>query len=396
MKKYFSPLLLAAALAATAIVLSTGISTVLSAQLSIPELQFDSNADLLKLPADVHMGEAAGVATNSKGDIYLYTRTGNASLSLGTSRAIAHGGSRLFEFDRTGKFVREIAQGAYGLLQAQQVRVDPQDNVWIVDQMSTQVIKFDPNGRVQMILSRKPEAIRVPTLPLNPVPTGVPVVQTQSAPAAGAAPAAGRGAEPPAGRGAPPAGGGPLPGAGAEGESFQRPTDVAWDASGNIYVADGYGNARIAKYEPSGKYIKSWGSRGTAPGQFNIVHGIAIDTQGNVYVADEGNRRVQVFDGNGTFKKQFLNVGTPTAICITPGPRQYLYIAHTGDPDGMEDAAIYKVELEGKIVGKFGRAGKQAKEFGLVNSIDCRSENELLIGELSNWRVQKLTLRAAR
>jgi streptogramin lyase len=296
--------------------------------------------------------------------------------------------------------VREIGQGAYGLLQAQQVRVDPQDNVWIVDQASTQVIKFDPNGRVQMILSRKPEAIRVPTLPLSPLPQGVPVVQAPPAPAAGAGggrgaePAAGRGAEP-GGRGAAPAGG-PLPGAGAEGESFNRPTDVAWDATGNVYVADGYGNARIAKYEPTGKYIKSWGSRGTAAGQFNIVHGIVIDAQGNVYVADEGNRRIQVFDGNGTFKRQFLNVGTPTALCITPGPRQYLYVAHTGDPDGMEDAAIYKVDLDGKIVGKFGRAGKQVKELGLVNSIDCRSENELLIGELSNWRVQKLTLRAAR
>ena len=193
-----------------------------------------------------------------------------------------------------------------------------------------------------------------------------------------------------------PGAGGALPGAGAEGESFQRPTDVAWDTAGNIYVADGYGNARVAKYEPSGKYIKSWGSRGTEPGQFNIVHGIAIDAQGNVYVADEGNRRVQVFDGNGTFKKQFLNVGTPTALCITPGTRQYLYVAHTGDPDGMEDAAIYKVDLDGKIVGKFGRAGKQLKEFGLVNSIDCRNENELLVGELSNWRVQKLTLKPAR
>ena len=382
--KKFLPVLVAGALVAAA--------AVLSAQLSIPELQFDSNADLLKFPADIHMGEAAGVATNSKGDIFLYTRTGNASLTIGTSRAIAHGGSRLFQFDRTGKFVREIAQGAYGLLQAQQVRVDPQDNVWIVDQMSTQVIKLDPNGRVQMILSRKPEALRVPTLPLNPLPTGVPVNQAPPAPAAGAVPAGGRGAGPAGGAG----GGGPLPGAGAEGESFSRPTDVAWDATGNIYVADGYGNARIAKYEPTGKYIKSWGSRGTAPGQFNIVHGIAIDAQGNVYVADEGNRRVQVFDGNGTFKRQFLNVGTPTALCMTPGPRQYLYVAHTGDPDGMEDAAIYKVELDGKIVGKFGRAGKQAKEFGLVNSIDCRSENELLIGELSNWRVQKLTLNAAR
>jgi len=386
MKKSSSTLLLAGAIAVT--------TTVLSAQLSIPEMQFDSNPDLLKFPADIHMGEAAGVATNSKGDIFLYTRTGNPYVVIGTSRAVSHGGSRLFQFDKTGKFVREIGGGAYGFLQAQQVRVDPQDNVWIVDQMSTQVIKFDQNGRVQMILSRKPEAMRVPALPLAPLPTGLPVVQTAPAPAGGAAPPAG--GAPGAGRGAAPAAGGPLPGAGAEGEAFQRPTDVAWDASGNIYVADGYGNARIAKYEPSGKYIKSWGSRGTAPGQFNIVHGIAIDAQGNVYAADEGNRRIQVFDANGTFKTQFLNVGTPTAICITPAPRQFLYVAHTGDPDGMEDAAIYKVDLTGKVVAKFGRAGKLPKEFGLVNSIDCRNENELLIGELSNWRVQKLTLRAAR
>ena len=377
MKKLSTCLAVAGALAA---------ATVLSAQLSVPELQFDSNADLLKFPADIHMGEAAGVATNSRGDIFLYTRTGNPSVTLATARAVSHGGSRLFQFDRTGKFVREIGQGAYGFLQAQQVRVDPQDNVWIVDQMSTQVIKFDPNGRVQMILSRKPEAMRVPALPLTPLPTGIPLVQTPPTPA----PAAGRGG----GAGAAPAG--PPPGAGAEGESFQRPTDVAFDAAGNIYVADGYGNARIAKYEPSGKYIKSWGSRGTAPGQFNIVHGIAIDAQGNVYAADEGNRRVQVFDSNGTFKTQFLNVGTPTALCITPGPSQFLYVAHSGDPDGMEDAAIYKMGLDGKVVGKFGRAGKLPKEFGLVNSIDCRNENELLIGELSNWRVQKLTLRAAR
>jgi hypothetical protein len=255
-----------------------------------------------------------------------------------------------------------------------------------------------------MILSRKPEAMRVPSLPLGTPATGLPVVQAPPAPAGGrGAPPAGA---PAAGRGAAPAGGGEegggggrgnaLPGAGVDGESFDRPTDVAWDSAGNIYVADGYGNARIAKYEPGGKYIKSWGSRGRGPGQFNILHGIAIDAQGNVYAADEGNRRVQVFDGDGTFKKQFLNVGTPTAICITPGPRQSLYIAHTGDPDGMEDAAIYKLDLDGKLLGKFGRAGKLPKEFGIVNSIDCRNENELLIGELSNWRVQKLTLRASK
>ena len=365
-----------------------------TAQFAVPEIPYDSVAtpDLLKFPDNIHLGEAAGVATNSKGDIFVFTRTGNPNVTLGTSRAVSHGGSRLFQFDRTGKYVREVAQAAYGLLQAQQVRVDPQDNVWIVDQMSTQVIKFDSNGRVQMILSRKPEAMRVPALPV-PAATGLPVVQ--ATPEAG-----GRGEG--GGRGGPPGGaggeggggrGGALPGAGAEGETFQRPTDVAWDRSGNIYVADGYGNARIAKYEPTGKYIKSWGSRGNTPGQFNIVHGVAVDAQGSVYVADEGNRRVQVFDANGTFKTQWLNVGTPTALCITPGPRQYMYVAHTGDPDGMEDAAIYKVDLDGKLVGRFGKAGKQVKEFGLVNSIDCRNENELLVGELSNWRVQKLTLR---
>jgi hypothetical protein len=374
-------------------------SGVLSAQLSVPEIPFESlgTPDLLKFPDNIHMGEAAGVATSSKGDIFLYTRTGNPTLSLGTSRAVSHGGSRLFQFDRSGKFIREIGQNTYGMLQAQQVRVDAQDNIWIVDQMSTQVIKFDPNGRVQMILSRKPEAMRVPALPLTPLATGVPVVQTPPEPPRG--PTAGPGGGPPAAPQGPPGGGGPgaasgrPPGAGVEGESFQRPTDVAWDKAGNIYVADGYGNARVAKYEPSGKYITSWGSRGTAPGQFNIVHGIAIDAQGNVYVADEGNRRIQVFDGNGTFKTQFLNVGTPTALCMTTGPRQYLYVAHTGDPDGMEDAAIYKITLDGALVGKFGRAGKELKQLGLVNSIDCRNENELLVGELSNWRVQKLTLK---
>ena len=378
-----------------AIAIALGAGGALSAQLSFPEIPFESAADLLKLPDAIHMGEAAGVATNSKGDIFVFTRTGNPTITLGTSRAVSHGGSRLLQFDRTGKFVREIGQGAYGLLQAQQVRVDPQDNVWIVDQMSTQVIKFDSNGRVQMILSRKPEAMRVPALPLAPLATGVPVVQTlpEPAPTPG-----GRGGEP-AGRGGAPggatpgAGRGALPGAGVEGETFQRPTDVAWDRAGNIYVADGYGNARIAKYEPTGKYIKSWGSRGSEPGQFNIVHGVALDAQGNVYVADEGNRRVQVFDGSGAFKTQWLNVGTPTAICITQGPRQFAYIAHTGDPDGMEDAAIYKVTLDGRIVGRVGRAGKQVKELGLVNAIDCRNENEILVGELSNWRVQKLTLR---
>ena len=354
---------------------------------AIPEINYDAVADIISLPS---YGEVAGVATNSRGHVFVYARTGHAVATLGDERTFYHGGSRLFQFDQTGKFVKEIGQGVYAVNFAQQVRVDPQDNVWIVDQLSTQVIKFDPNGRIQMVFSRKPEAMRIPGLPLAvPADTYALVGPRPPQPPAGE----GRGGGAPAGA----AGGGrggPPPGSGAEGENFNRPTDVAWDSAGNIYVADGYGNSRIAKYDPNGKWIKNWGSTGTGDGQFRVVHGIQIDAANNVYVADRDNRRIQVFDTEGTFKTQYRNVGTPWAICITPGPRQVLYVSNSNPPSNLDyDGEILKMTLDGTIVGKFGRAGKQLKEFGTVNAIDCRSENELYVGEIGNWRVQKVTLR---
>src|SRR3954451_13117838 len=128
---------------------------------AVPEIAYEANADLLKLPDNIHMGEAAGVATNSKGHIFVYTRTGEEHATLGDWRTFYKAGSRLLEFDPAGKFVREIGVGVYGFNSAQAVRVDPQDNIWVVDQGSTQVIKFDPDGRIQLVLSRKPEAIAV-------------------------------------------------------------------------------------------------------------------------------------------------------------------------------------------------------------------------------------------
>src|SRR5258705_4059479 len=143
----------------------TACAAPLVAQSSAPEIPYDANVDLLKFPDNIHLGEAAGVATNSKGHIFVYSRTGASHATVGTSRTFYKAGSRLFEFDQAGKFVREIGQGVYGFNFAQAVRIDPQDNIWVVDQGSSNVIKFDPDGRILLVLSRKPEAIAVRPAP---------------------------------------------------------------------------------------------------------------------------------------------------------------------------------------------------------------------------------------
>ena len=300
--------------------------------------------------------DRGGVATNSRGDVFVYTRTGHPTISIGTARPFAHGGSRLLQFDRTGKFVREIGQGVYGFLFAAQVRVDPQDNIWVVDEYSSMVMKFDPQGRLQFLLGRKPESVDNPPRP--PATTG---------------PAA--------------------TGEGLPQDVFNRPTDVSWDAQGNIFVADGLGNARIAKFTKDGVFVKSWGRRGSGPGQFANVRSLAVDAQGNVYAADGGNGRVQIFDNEGTFKKELANLGNPQAICLTTGANPVLYVSNSNPPNDIDAAGdIVKMRPDGTILGRFGRAGKLLKEFGTVNAIDCRSENVLWVGEVGNLRVQKLTL----
>jgi DNA-binding beta-propeller fold protein YncE len=322
------------------------------AQKDVPEIRFDSIPNALQLPAGLYLGEVGGVATNSRGDIFVYTRTGHPTVTIGTARPFAHGGSRLLQFDRNGVFVREIGKNSYGFMFASQVRVDPNDNIWVVDQMTNMVIKFDPQGRVAMLLGRKAESVPVPARP----------------------PAAGDGSGQPT-------------------DLFDRPTDVAWDAAGDIFVADGLGNARIAKFDKDGKFVKSWGKKGTAPGEFANVRSIAVDAQGNVYAADGGNKRIQVFDNNGSFKTAFANVGNAQALCLTKGPNPVLYASNSNPPDDIDrDGEIYKMRLDGTMAGKFGRAGKLPKEFGTVNAIDCRIENTLYVGEIGNLRVQKLVL----
>lgn len=333
-----------------------------AAQVDAPVLQVDASLPLT-MPADVYLGEVGGVATNSKGDVFVYTRTGHPTVSLGGARAFAHGGSQLYQFDKNGKFVRELGRNMYGMMFAAQIRVDAQDNIWAVDQMTNMVIKFDSQGKLAMLLGRKAEAIPIPA----------------------------RAAAPPAAQPGQPA---PRDGAGAPNDVFNRPTDVAFDAAGNVFVADGLGNARIAKFTKDGMFVKSWGFKGTEPGQFANVRSIAVDAQGNVYAADGGNHRIQVFDNNGTFKTQYTGLGNPQAMCLTTGANPVLYVSNSNPPNDIDTAGeIYKMDLSGKLLGKFGRAGKLLKEFGTVNAIDCRNPNQLYVGEIGNLRVQKITLK---
>jgi DNA-binding beta-propeller fold protein YncE len=360
------------------------------------EISFQSAGDFLQMPNDIHLGEVAGVATAPNGDLWVYNQGGGLNLTVGAARLHPSGGARLFHFDKSGKFVGEFGgtneERPYGFRWAQGVRVDPEGNVWTIDRGSRTVIKFAPDGRILMILGRTPEAI-------GEVGSSAGGGGGRGGEARGGGGGRGgadaRGGGPGArGGGGGGRGGGRAAGAGTPGDSFNQPTDVAWDAQGNIFVSDGYSNARVAKFDRTGRFAKSWGQMGSEPGQFNIPSSVAVDAKGMVYVADMGNNRIQVFDNDGNFKTEFKGIGAPRAICISPGAQQFLYASNSNPTeDPFLNGEIYKMQLDGTIVGRFGKAGKQFGEFGMVNAIDCRDPNTLYVAELMNWRVQRLTLK---
>ena len=334
-------------------------------QQSVPTIDFDAR-NPLKLPKDLYLGEVSGVAVNSKGHIFIFNR-GNTS-----GPAYAAAAAQLLEFDSKGKFIREIGKNLYAWSFAHAVKIYKNDNIWAADKGSDQVIKFDKNGQVLMVFGRKQEASDEDTEPLkHPNP--------------------------------------PLP---AVDGRFRQVTDMTWDSEGNTFISDGYINSRVAKVDKNGNWITSWGDRGDKPGEFNTPHSIAADASGNIYVADRFNRRIQVFDNNGTYlrslvidvpfdhntkpaignkpdpdaKKGTFSPGSPWAICITPPPNQVIYSSDA------YPGRIYKLSLDGRVLGVLGESGKQLKQFGWIHEIACPSENKIYVAELLNWRVQELNL----
>jgi sugar lactone lactonase YvrE len=344
------------------------------AQQPAQEIAFDSVPNFLKLPAGSYLSEAAGVAVNSKGHVFVYTRAGSSG-----GHIIAPQAAILYEFGPDGVFIKQV-KDLYSMGWAHAVRVDKNDNVWLVDNGSDMVVKLSPDlSRVLLVLGRRRESV-ASTIPRPPVSHEAPV---------------------------PP----------ARDTVFNEPTDVTWDPQGDIFISDGYANQSVAKLDKDGGWVKRIGKgnkaeRGTGPGEFSTPHGIAADTKGNIYVADRGNRRIQVFDSDLKFLREFkidvpvppdatstvsapnssttFSSGAPWAVCITPGPNQVLYVADA------YPGRMYRLSLDGKVLGYFGKNGKQLKQFNWIHSIACPSENEIYVGENLTWRVQKLLLKPGK
>jgi hypothetical protein len=308
-----------------------------------PQLQIAE--DVLKLVVPNHtIGEAVGVSKDSKGHLYVFTRSGNVGPARGSTA------SQLFEFDQNLRFVKQWGPDNYAASFAHTVRVDKYDNVWMTDEGSNMIVKFTPQGLVSMVLGRKPEAIDFLERYLERGQRN----ESQF---------------PPAARG-----------------TYGRPTDVAFDSQDNIFVADGYTNSRVVKLSKDGTWIKDIGTRGSGMNQFNTVHAIASDVKNNIYVADRGNRRIQVYDADLNFIKSITSAAAPWSVCTTPGPTQYLY---SGDGNGK----IYKMDLDGNLLGWAQTSQGHGQTNCLIHELHCESENVIYKGDCSTWTVEKITVK---
>ena len=308
-----------------------------------PRLQVTEEVLNLVVPGHT-IGEAVGVAKDSKGHLYVFTRSGNAGPAKGATS------SQLFEFDQNLKFVKQWGPDNYAASFAHTVRVDKQDNVWMTDEGANMIVKFNPQAQVTMVLGRKTEAIDFLE----------------------------RFTE----RGEKDENRAPVGGVG----TFNRPTDVTWDSEGNIFVADGYNNSRVVKLAKDGTWVKALGTRGAGPNQFNTVHAITSDAKGNIYVADRGNRRIQVFDPDLNPVRIITSAAAPWSLCMSPGSTQYLF---SGDGNGK----IYKLDMNGNLVGWAQTSMGHGQAGCLIHELHCESENVLYKGDCSTWTVEKITIK---
>jgi hypothetical protein len=305
-----------------------------------PQLQFTEEVLPLSIPGHT-IGETEGVSMNSKGHLFVYSRTGMGGSSRGGTAA------ELFEFDQNNKFVKMWGPDNYAASFAHSVRVDKDDNVWLVDEGSGMVVKFDPEGMVRMTLGRKPEAIDYMErfIERGEKDTDRYPVGTMG--------------------------------------TFNRPTDIAWDAQGSMFISDGYGNSRFVKIAKDGVWQKAVGTHGSGDNQFSTPHGISTDAQGNVYVGDRGNNRIQVYDNDMNFKQSITGMAAPWTVQVT---QKYIY---SGDGTGK----IYRFDHSGKLLGWIQTGMNMGQTGCIIHELWAVSDNVLIKGSCTEWNVEKFTIK---
>jgi NHL repeat len=338
---------------------------------NVPVMRFEAE-DFIKLPPGENLGEVLGVAVNSKGQVAVLNHPGSAT----TGPLFGNATTEILLFDKNGKFIKEIGRKVYALGYGHSIRYDKYDNLWIVDKGTDSAIKFDPSGKVLMNLGRRPEGYDSLNIEHRK--------QSEARQVDG---------------------------------WLGSPTDVTWDQDDNIYISDGYVNSRVVKYDKYGDWVTSWGKYGKGgknadenPFSIDNPHNLQADREGNIYVADRGNRRIQVFDRDGNFKRfLFLNAPydkkhhpvfgnlpqdpstrpdqtEPWTMCISPTTPQYLWVMDA------EPGRLLKMTLDGKILGTLGSSGRRMGQFNWAHAIACPTEETLFIADMNNWRVIKLKL----
>jgi hypothetical protein len=234
----------------------------------------------------------------------------------------------LMEFDAQGKFLRSWGDGLF--VNGHSLRFDRAGNLWAIDNGAHFVARFDRRGHVTMLLGRH----------------GV---------------------------------------KGGSEELFNAPTDIGFASNGDFFVTDGYGNSRVVKYSKEGRFIKAWGKKGPAPGEFNLPHAVLVDKADRVYVADRQNYRIQVFDADGRFLSEWKHVGSPWGLAFAPDGNLLM-------TDGWNDRVL-KLDLQGKILGVLGEHGLLPGQFRFVHGVSVGPAGELYTGEIINMRAQKFVPR---
>lgn len=287
----------------------------------IPALPFHLVDNFFHYPGHSIIGRVTGVDVAANGNIVTLNR----------------GHHPVLEFKPDGSFVSTWGEGSKMFDGAHQVRFDRQGNLWYVDAADNIIYRFDSEGRTTGTLGTNPE----------PWTYATHVIERA------------------------------VPGKAA----LYQETDIGWSRDGSMFVSDGYGNSRVAKYDKDGNFVKAWGERGTRPGDFNTPHSLVVDNNDVIYVADRGNSRIQTFDTEGNLKNVWNLPTAPWALCLTRGANQVLFVGSVG--------RVYKMDLSGKVLGAFGRPGRMPGTIDSIHALACPDEKTLYLANLYASRFDK-------